>query len=94
MSMNEVSDKDALKTLREARRETIEKARQAIKTQNQDIKKIREQLLSGPKTVPEIAGAIQIPAALVLRYISGLKKYGLLVEGVKEDDYFKYELAK
>jgi hypothetical protein len=33
-------------------------------------------------------------SALVLRYISGLKKYGFVVEGAKEDDYFKYELAK
>jgi len=94
MTENKSSDKEALKELRELHRETVEKARQAIKTQNQDIKKIRGQLQSGPKTVPEIAGAIQMPAALVLRYISGLKKYGLLVEGAKEEDYFKYDLAK
>ena len=94
MSMNEVNDREALKTLRESRRETIEKARQAIKIQNQDIKKIRGQLQYGPKTIPEIAGAIQMSPALVLRYISGLKKYGFLIESVKEDDYFKYELAK
>ena len=70
------------------------KSRQAIKTQNQDIKKIREQLQSGPKTVPEIADTIQMSPAQVLRYISGLKKYGIVVEGTKEDDYFKYELTK
>lgn len=94
MTENKSLDKEALKRLRELRRETVEKARQAIKTQNQDIKKIRDQLQSGPKTVPEIAGAIQMPPALVLRYISGLKKYGLLFEGAKEEDYFKYDLAK
>ena len=92
--MGEHNDKEALKTLRESRREIIEKARQAIKTQNQDIKKIREQLQSGPKTVPEIADNIQMSPAQVLRYISGLKKYGIVVEGTKEDDYFKYELTK
>jgi Fic family protein len=92
--MEEHSDKETLKALRESRRETIEKARQAIKIQNQDIKKIRDQLQSGPKTIPEIAGAIQMSPALVLRYISGLKKYGSVAEGTKEDDYFKYELAK
>ncbi len=42
MTENKNSDKEALKTLRESRREMIEKARQAIKTQNQDIKKIRD----------------------------------------------------
>ena len=94
MTENRNSDKEALKKLRESRRKMIEKARQAIKTQNQDIKKIRDELQSGPKTVPEIARAIQMPSALVLRYVSGLKKYGLLLEGTKEDDYFKYELTK
>ena len=94
MVMNEQSEREALKALRESRRETIERARQVIKTQNRDIKMIRDQLQSGPKTIPEIAGAVQMPPSLVLRYISGLKKYGVLVEGAKEDDYFKYELAK
>ncbi len=94
MTENKNSDKEALKTLRESRRGTIAKARQAIKSQNQDIKRIRDELQSGPKTILEIAGAIQMPPALVLRYVAGLKKYGLLVEGVKEDDYFKYALAK
>ena len=94
MTENKNSDKEALKTLRESRREMIAKARQAIKTQSRDIKKIRDELQSGPKTIPEIAGTIQMPSALVLRYISGLKKYGIVGEGVKEDDYFKYELAK
>ena len=88
------SDREALKKLRESRRETIERAKLAIKTQNQDMKKIRDQLQSGPKSIPEIASAIQMRSSLVLRYVSGMKKYGLLVEGAKEDDYFKYELAK
>jgi Fic family protein len=92
--MSEHSDKDALKTLRESRREIIEKARQAIKAQNQDFKKIRDQLQSGPKSIPEIAGAIQMSPALVLRYISALKKYGIVAEGTKADEYFKYELIK
>jgi len=94
MSENKINDPETLKKLRDARRETVEKARKTIKTQNQDIKKIRNELQSGPKTIPEIAGAIQMPPALVLRYVAGLKKYGLLVEDVKEDDYFKYALAK
>ena len=87
-------DKEALKKLRESRRETIEKAREAIKARNQEIRIIRDQLKSGAKTVPEIAGAVQMPPRLVLQYISGLKKYGLLVEDTKQDDYFRYALAE
>ena len=94
MSEKKTGNGQALKELREARRETIEKARNTIKTQNRDIKKIREQLQSGPKTVLEIAGAVQMPASQVLQYVAGLKKYGLLIEGEKDGDYFTYELSK
>ena len=94
MSDSKVNDAAALKRLREARRETIEKAWQIIKTQNRDIKKIREQLQSGAKTVPEIASAVQMSPSRVLQYVAGLKNYGLLAEGAKDGDYFTYELSK
>ncbi len=92
--MNEKMEKDAMKKLRESRRATIERARQTIKKQNNDIKKITQALKSCPRTVPEISESIQMPASQVMLYVAGLKKYGLLVEGPKADDYFKYELSK
>jgi hypothetical protein len=94
MSEGKTNDAERLKKLREARRETIDKVRKTIKTQNRDIKKIREQLRSGAKTIPEIAGATRMSPSRVLQYVSGLKNYGLLVEGAKEGDYFTYELSK
>ena len=57
------------------------------------IKSIKELITTEGKTVPEIAGASQISTSQVLWYIMALKKYGLVVEGAKDGDYFKYQLA-
>ncbi len=89
----EKNDKDAMKALREARQGFVEKAREKIKTQHRDIKLIKDQLKSGGKTVPQIAQATGMDTDRVLRYVSGLRKYGELVEGPKADGYFTYALA-
>lgn len=93
MSEKRKVDKEALKQLRQARQGSIEHARNAIKTQNQDIKKIREQLKDGGETVPQIAAAAQMSTSKVLLYVTALRKYGMVAEGAKEEDYFKYELV-
>lgn len=98
MSDKQVSDKkktgkEALKALRKQRKASIDRARQAIKTQNKEIKAIRLVLKDGGKTVLEIAKATQMPTSRALRYVATMKKYGSVAEGPKEDDYFKYELA-
>ncbi len=93
MSEKKKIDKEALKELRQARQASIKRAKEAIKIQNQDIKKIKEQLKDGGKTVPQIAAAIKMPTSKVLLYITALRKFGVLAEGAKEEDYFKYELA-
>jgi predicted Rossmann fold nucleotide-binding protein DprA/Smf involved in DNA uptake len=90
MSENIPRDKEALKRLREERRVWVDNARQSIKAQNQIIKQIKAQIADTAKTVPEIAQATGMPAAQVLLYIVGLKKYGLVAEGEKDGDYFKY----
>jgi DNA-directed RNA polymerase specialized sigma subunit len=92
--MGQTIDKQTLKALREKRKAFITRARENIKANNAIIKKIREQLATEPKTVPEIAQALEMETAKVLRFISGLKKYGEVAEGPKEGDYFKYQLAQ
>ena len=93
MSEPKNTDKEALKKLREARKASIEKARKTIKDQNQIIKSIKALIKTEGKTVPEIANASQISTSRALWYIMALKKYGLIVEGAKDGDYFKYQLA-
>jgi DNA-directed RNA polymerase specialized sigma subunit len=93
MSENKTIDKDALKQLRENRRVWVENAKKSIKVQNQIIKQIKAQIGDAAKTIPEIAQATDLPTPQVLLYISGLKKYGEVVEVDKDGDYFRYGLA-
>jgi predicted transcriptional regulator len=90
MREEKMMDKGALKKLREERRVWVDNAKQSIKVQNQIIKQIKAQIADTAQTVPEIAQATGLPAAQVLLYIAGLKKYGLVAEGEKDGDYFKY----
>jgi len=94
MSEKKKPDKTGMKALREQRKASIDRARQAIKTQNKDLKAIRQALKEGGKTVPEIAAATQLATSLALRYVATMKKYGTVAEGAKDGDYFKYELAE
>jgi len=93
MSDQKKSDKEGLKALRQQRKASIERARKAIKAQNQNVKAIREQMKGGGKTIPEIAAGAGLPTDQVLVYVASLKKYGMVIEGSKDGDYFKYELA-
>jgi Fic family protein len=93
MSEKKTMDKEALKKLREERRTWVENAKKSISAQNQIIKQIKAQIADTAKTIPEIAQATDMPTSQVLLYIAGLKKYGIVVEGDKDGDYFKYCLA-
>ncbi len=91
--MGEKIDKEALKKLRTERKAFINRAKKAIKTQNKIIKNIKEQIATEGKTVPEIAQVTNMPTSQVLLYVATLRKYGELIEGEKEGDYFKYQLS-
>jgi len=93
MSEKKTADKEALKKLREERRTWVENARKSISDQNQIIKQIKAQITEAAKTIPEIARSTDMSTSVVLLYIAGLKKYGIVVEGDKDGDYFKYGLA-
>jgi hypothetical protein len=93
MSEEKKNDKEALKQLRKERKLSIERARKAIKDQTRAIKAIREAMTDGGGTVPEIAAATEMPTSEVLCYVATLRKYGMVAEGPKDGDYFKYELA-
>lgn len=86
-------DKEALKKLREERQASTSRAREMIKKQTKIIKAIKAALKEADQTIPEIAQATELPSADVLVYVATLKKYGQVVEGAKEGDYFKYGLA-
>jgi tRNA(Phe) wybutosine-synthesizing methylase Tyw3 len=90
MSEKKTIDKEALKKLREERKVWVEKAKKAIQFQSKIIMQIKAQIADDAKTIPEIARATGLKSSQVLLYVSGLKKYGDLVEADKDGDYFKY----
>jgi len=51
-------------------------------------------LTEGPRTVIEIAGELGHPPAEVLKWVMGMRKYGLITElpKARADDYYKYKL--
>ncbi len=55
--------------------------------------RILEILGDGPRTVPEIAAAIDCPTHEVVFWVMGMRRYGHLreVKGVTDDGYFGYE---
>jgi len=50
----------------------------------------------GPRTVPEIAAAMDCPTHEVVFWVMGMRRYGHLreVKGVTDDGYFRYEAIK
>lgn len=92
--MNPKNDNDALKQLRQERKVWIERTKQTVKIQNAITKAIKAQLAGEPGTVPQIARALKMKTSDVLLFISALRKYGEVIEGSKDGDYFKYQLVE
>jgi DNA-directed RNA polymerase sigma subunit (sigma70/sigma32) len=86
--------KEAMKKLREDRKEWITKASTIVKEQKTILKAIKGHLDNQPATVPEISKATGIPSDRVLWYLATLKKYGDIIEEDKDGGYFRYVLAE
>ena len=91
--MSEIRPQEALKKLREERKDYIDQAKSLIKDQSASIKKIKEHLLGEGSTIPEIAKKTEMRSSEVLWLVMALKKYGQVAEGAKAGDYFKYQLT-
>ena len=86
--------KEAMKKLRNDRKEWITNASTIVKEQKKILKAIKGHLENQPATVPEISKASGIPSDRVLWYLATLKKYGDIIEGEKDGGYFRYVLAE
>jgi len=89
-----MGEKEELKKLRETRKKTIRSATARMKEQRKAIKAIGEQLKDNGRTVPEIARSTGMRPSEVLWLVAALKKYGTIVEGEKEGNYFQYRLSR
>ncbi len=85
---------EALKRLRETRRQTIKAATDRMKVQKKAIAAIKDELRQGERTVPEIAAATGLQTAEVLWFIASLKKYGEILEGPIDGSFYRYRLAQ
>jgi cellobiose-specific phosphotransferase system component IIA len=92
--MSEDAKKEAMKALRQSRKETIDSAREMMKETRMLRKKLSEALAAGPKTVPELAQETDIPSQQVLWHLTSMRKYGKVAEGDQSGDYFQYVLLK
>ena len=86
--------KEAMKKLRNGRKDWITKASTMVKEQKKILKAIKGYLENQPATVPEISEATGISSDSVLWYLATLKKYGEIIEGEKNDGYFRYVSAE
>ena len=92
---SEQERKEALKALRNERREYINRAAARVKVVSQRMNQIREALRAGPRTIPHLAESIGLPTAETLWYVMAMKKYGQVAEGSKDRkaSYYPYELV-
>ena len=65
-----------------------------IKEQQKIRKLLRSAMKDGPKTVPEISEAVDLPSEVVLWHVVAMKKYDLVAEMGQDGDYYQYALVK
>ena len=82
---------DLLKSLRAEHADTVAKTQALLKEQKRVQKEICQFIRENPKTVPEIAEAVNMPSSEVLWYLASYKKYGIVVEDGMCADYPLYK---
>ena len=86
-----VSRGEMLKRLRAEHAETVTRTQALLKEQKRVQKEICKFIRENPKTVPEIAEAVSMPANEVLWYIASYRKYGIVAEDGMCADYPLYK---
>ena len=85
---------EMLKRLREQHAATVERTQALLREQKRVQQEICKFIRETPKTVPEIAAAVNMPAHEVLWYVASFKKYGIVVENGMCADYPLYQRAE
>lgn len=83
-----------LKRIREDHKETVERTQALLKDQKDIRRQLSKVLQDGPKTIPEIAAAIDLPTHEVLWHVTAMKKYDLAAEAGMSGEYFLYQLVE
>jgi predicted transcriptional regulator len=83
-----------LKRLRGEHAESLARTPELLKEQQAFRKRLRQAMKEGAKTIPEIAAASGLPSERVLWHVAAMKKYDLVREVGKQENYYQYELAE
>jgi predicted transcriptional regulator len=80
-----------LKDLRTKHAETVARTQELLKEQKRVQKLICQSIREKSKTVPEIAVEVEMPTHEVLWYLTGYKKYDLVIEDGMCGEYVLYK---
>jgi predicted transcriptional regulator len=83
-----------LKELRAAHQESVARTQALLKEQKASRRLICSAMRDAPKTVPEIAAAIDMPAKDVLWHLMAMKKYDLIAEAGMCGEYYLYQMVE
>lgn len=84
--------KTLLRRLRRERADQIATARDRSKPRAALRRKVKGALADGPRTVPDLAQAVEASTEEVLWHVMAMRAYGQVAEDEPEGDYFKYRL--
>lgn len=85
---------ETLKRLRDEHQGTVERTQALLKEQNSIRKQIRLAMSDGPKTIPEVTAATQLPGKVVMWHMIAMKKYNLVAEVGMSGSYYQYQLME
>jgi predicted transcriptional regulator len=83
-----------LKQIREEHKDTVERTQELLKEQKEIRRQLSQVLKDGPKTIPEIATATDLPSHEVLWHVTAMKKYDLAAEAGMSGEYVLYQLVE
>lgn len=85
---------EMLKSLRAEHEETVQRTQALLKEHKRIHREICQTIHDTPKTVPEIAAAINMPSHQVLWHLTALKKYDIVAEDGMCGEYILYTRAE
>jgi hypothetical protein len=89
-----VKERKPIQVLRERRGGVPKDLLARNREQKKLMRRLKEALRNGSRTVPEVAAETGLPTGEVLWHLMALRKFGEVVEGEERDGYFEYALKE
>jgi hypothetical protein len=89
-----VKERKPIQVLRERRGGVPKDLLAANREQKRLLRRLKDALRGGPRTVPEVADETGLPTDVVFWHLMALKKFGEVVEDEPRGDYCAYRLGE